>query len=66
MSSYGIAKGKCIDDSLVEENIELHDKNYPLLIGKVRKDAKINNRIMKSIKGEKIGQEQIPLTKFIK
>lgn len=45
----------------VEENFKLHDKKYPLLIGKVREDAKITVRPMKSVKGKKLGQEQITL-----
>lgn len=45
----------------VDENFKLHDKNYPLLIGKVREDAKITNREMKSIKGKKLGIEQISM-----
>ena len=42
-----------------EENFKLHNKNNPLLIGEVRNDAKITIRDMKSIKGNKIGIEQI-------
>ncbi len=38
---------------------KLHNKNNPLLIGEVRNDAKITIRDMKSIKGNKIGIEQI-------
>ena len=45
--------------SQVEENFKLHNKNNPLLIGEVRNDAKITIRDMKSIKGNKIGIEQI-------
>lgn len=45
----------------VEENFKLHDKDYPLLIGKVREDAKITVRPMKSIKGRRLGQEQLNL-----
>lgn len=33
-----------------EENFKLHDNNYPLLVGKVREDAKITVRAMKSVK----------------
>lgn len=43
----------------VEDNFKSHDKKYPLLIGKVREDAKITVRPMKSIKGRKLGQEQL-------
>ena len=43
----------------VEENYKKHDKNYPLLIGKVRDDAKITEREMKSVKGKKLGIKQI-------
>ncbi|MBN7576227.1 hypothetical protein C1H57_17350 [Clostridium sp. 2-1] len=43
----------------VEDNFKLHDKNYPLLIGKVRENAKITVRPMKSVKGRKLGQEQL-------
>ena len=43
----------------VEENYKKHDKNYPLLIGKVRDDAKITVREMKSVKGKKLGIEQM-------
>lgn len=43
----------------VEDNFKLHDNNYPLLIGKVRENAKITVRPMKSIKGKKLGQEQL-------
>ena len=45
----------------VEENSKMHDKNYPLLIGKVRDDAKITVRKMKSIKGKRLGEKQITL-----
>lgn len=45
----------------VDENFKLHNKNYPLLVGKVREDAKITNREMKSIKGKKLGIEQISM-----
>jgi len=45
----------------VHENFKLHGKNYPLLIGKIREDAKITNRVMKSIKGKKLGIEQISM-----
>ena len=38
----------------VEENCKLHDKNYPLLVGKVSEDAKITIRAMKSIKGKRL------------
>lgn len=42
----------------VEDNFKLHNENHPLLIGEVRKDAKITTRDMKSIKGDKIGEKQ--------
>lgn len=42
----------------VEGNFKLHNENNPLLIGEVRKDAKITTRDMKSIKGDKIGEKQ--------
>ena len=45
----------------VEENYKLHDKNYPLLVGKVREDAKITVRPMKSVKGKKLGEDQLTL-----
>lgn len=45
----------------VDENFKIHDKNYPLLIGKVREDAKITDRAMKSIKGKKLGIEQLTM-----
>ena len=45
----------------VDENFKLHNKNYPLLVGKVREDAKITNREMKSVKGKKLGIEQISM-----
>ena len=45
----------------VDENFKLHNKNYPLMVGKVREDAKITNRVMKSIKGKKLGIEQISM-----
>lgn len=45
----------------VEENYKLHDKDYPLLVGKVREDAKITVRPMKSIKGKKLGEDQLTL-----
>ena len=45
----------------VEENYKLHDKNYPLLVGKVREDAKITVRAMKSIKGKRLGEDQLTL-----
>lgn len=45
----------------VEENYKLHDKMYPLLVGKVREDAKITIRPMKSIKGKILGEQQIDL-----
>lgn len=45
----------------VEENFKIHNKNYPLLIGKVREDAKITDRVMKSIKGKKLGIEQLTM-----
>lgn len=45
----------------VEENYNLHDKNYPLLVGKVREDAKITIRPMKSVKGKRLGEEQLTL-----
>lgn len=45
----------------VEENYKQHDKKYPLLIGKIRDDAKITIRDMKSIKGNKLGEKQISL-----
>lgn len=45
----------------VEENSKMHDKNYPLLMGKVRDDAKITVRKMKSIKGKRLGEKQITL-----
>ena len=43
------------------ENFKIHDENYPLLIGKVREDAKITVRPMKSIKGKKLGMEQLSM-----
>lgn len=43
----------------VEANYKKHDKEYPLLIDKVRDDAKITTRDMKSIKGNKLGETQI-------
>ena len=45
----------------VEENCKLHDKNYPLLVGKVREDAKITVRPMKSVKRKKLGEDQLTL-----
>lgn len=45
----------------VEYNYKLHNKNNPLLIGDVRKDAKITTRDMKSIKDVKIGEKQMSL-----
>lgn len=45
----------------VESNSKMHDKNYPLLIGKIRDDAKITIRKMKSVKGKKLGEKQITL-----
>ena len=49
------------NNTQVDENSKKHDKNYPLLIGRVREDAKITVRNMKSIKGKKLGEEQITL-----
>ncbi len=45
----------------VEENYKQHDKDYPLLVGKVREDAKITEREMKTIKGDKLTEKQISL-----
>ncbi len=109
LTSYGIEKGKCIDDKLISSiigyevnvkkddtqrdvcgcvksidigqyntckhhclycyanfnsmlvdlNFKQHNKNYPLLVGEVRRDAKITLRTMKSIKGKKLGIKQL-------
>lgn len=50
----------------VEENYKIHDKKYPLLIGKVREDAKITVRAMNSVKVKKLGIEQLTMLDKLK
>ena len=45
----------------VEENFKLHNAKKPLLVGEIRKDAKITIRDMKSVKSIKLGEKQISL-----
>ncbi|MGL4762371.1 MAG: DUF1848 domain-containing protein [Sarcina sp.] len=67
IGQYNTCKHLCsycyanFNEAKVRENIELHDKKYPLLVGKVRDDAKITERIMKSIKVKKINEVQLSL-----